>query len=65
MNIKVKTLVDMLAEMGMDKKTTTSALDSDEMDLFLDTLTRQNQIENLAEYLDGKATIISEEKENF
>ncbi len=63
MNIKVKTLVDMLAEMGMDKKTTSSALDSDEMDLFLDTITRENQIENLGEYLDGKATIVSEEKE--
>ena len=62
MNLKGKSLLDMLAEMGIDKKTGAS-LDSDEMDLFLDTITRKNQIENLADYLSGKARIISEEKE--
>ena len=50
MNLKGKSLMDMLTEMGIDKKTGAS-LDSDEMDLFLDTITRQNQIENLADYL--------------
>ena len=62
MNIKVKSLVDLLLEMGIDKKTGAS-LDSDEMDVFLESITRQNQIENLGEYLDGKATIVSEKKE--
>ncbi len=62
MNIKVKPLLDMLLEMGIDKKTGAS-LDGDELDVFMETVTRQNQIENLADYLDGKATIVSEEKE--
>ena len=61
-NIKLNTLVEMLLEMGIDKKTGAS-LEAEEFELFMDKLTRENQIENLDDYLDGKATIVSEEKE--
>ena len=56
MNIKPKEVTDFLKSIALDKKTV-DQLDADEWSLFLDRLTKQNQIENIDDYLDGKATL--------
>ena len=61
-NIKTKDLIDLLQSLGIDKKTGAS-LEDEEFEVFLQALTEQNQIENLSDYLSGKATIVSEAKE--
>ena len=61
-NIKAKDLIDFLQSLGIDKKTGAS-LDEEEFEIFFQKITEQNQIENLSDYLSGKATIVSEAKE--
>ncbi len=54
--MKSKDVLDAMKAMGLDKKTGGS-LDGGEWELFLCKMTLDNQIENLGDYLDGKATI--------
>ena len=56
MNIKSKEVTDFLKSIALDKKAG-DQLDADEWSLFLDRLTKANQIENIDDYLDGKATL--------
>jgi len=59
LSMKSKDLLDSLKKYGMEKKTGGS-VEVAEWELFLEKLTRENQIENLNEYLDGKATLTVE-----
>ena len=61
-DIKSKDLLAILAELGITKKSGAS-LDTDEFEALMQSLTLANQIENLDEYLSGKATILSSAKE--
>jgi len=61
LNMKKKDFEAMLAE--LDIKKTGTDLETEEFEVILQTLTLQNQIENLADYLSGKATIRPEEEE--
>ena len=54
--MKPKKITDFLKSIALDKKSGDS-LDTDEWSLFLDRLTKENQIENIDDYLDGKATL--------
>ncbi|MBR6795537.1 MAG: translation initiation factor IF-2 [Clostridia bacterium] len=56
MNMKPKEITDFLKSIALDKKSGDS-LDTDEWSLFLDRLTKENQIENIDDYLSGKATL--------
>ncbi|MBR2952366.1 MAG: translation initiation factor IF-2 [Clostridia bacterium] len=56
MNMKPKEITDFLKSIVLDKKSGDS-LDTDEWSLFLDRLTKENQIENIDDYLSGKATL--------
>ena len=56
-NMKSKEVIDVLAEAGMDKKTS-GTIDSEEFAVFLDHVTATNQISNMSDYLSGKAEII-------
>ena len=56
-NMKSKDVIDVLAEAGMDKKTS-GTIDSEEFAVFLDHVTATNQISNMSDYLSGKAEII-------
>ena len=54
--IASKDLVALLDSVGI-KKNTGGTLEGEEYDLFVALLTRENQIENLEDYLSGKATL--------
>ena len=54
--ISSKDLVALLDSVGI-KKNTGGTLEGEEYDLFVALLTRENQIENLEDYLSGKATL--------
>ena len=54
LGIKSKDLVEILAQNGVEAKTTQKALEPAEFDILFDTLTRANQISNIGDYLDGK-----------
>ncbi len=54
--LKAKDLIELLKGAGIEKKTGAS-LEANEMSVFLDTLTKKNQLENIDDYLDGKATL--------
>ena len=60
LSMKSKELLDSLKEFGMEKKTGGS-VEVAEWELFLNQLTRTRQIENLNDYLDGKATLTVEQ----
>ena len=55
--LKSKDIIDLLKTVGIEKKSGAS-LEGDELSVFLDTLTQENQIKNVDDYLDGKATLI-------
>ncbi len=55
-NMKTKEVAEALKAVNLDKKTGAS-LDAEEWNLFLTQLTKAHQLENLGDYLDGKATI--------
>ncbi|MCQ2386229.1 MAG: hypothetical protein MJ078_06110, partial [Clostridia bacterium] len=56
-----KDFLALLAKVGIGKKTGT--LEMSEWDAVLQCITLDNQIENLSDYLDGKATLLSEKPE--
>ncbi len=54
--LKAKDLIDLLRGAGIEKKTGAS-VEGNELSVFLDILTKTNQLENIDDYLDGKATL--------
>ena len=55
---KTKDVLDLLKAHGVDKKSGATLTEA-EFSLFLDALTAENQIENLDDYLSGKARILT------
>ena len=62
LGLKSKELVELLAENGVEAKTTQKALEPVEFDLLFESLTRANQITNIGDYLDGVTYIPSKLK---
>ena len=62
LGIKSKELVEILAQNGVEAKTTQKALEPAEFDILFETLTRANQISDIGDYLDGKTYIPSKLK---
>ena len=62
LGLKSKELVEILAQNGVEAKTTQKALEPAEFDILFETLTRANQISNIGDYLDGKTYIPSKVK---
>ena len=60
-DMKKKDFETMLDALGIKK--TGGELETEELEVFLQTITLQNQIVNLADYLSGKATLTVEGKE--
>ncbi len=58
-NLANKDILAILKESGLDKKSG-ATLDADEMSLFLDRLTSAHQMQNIDDYVSGKAKIIVE-----
>ncbi|MBR6708838.1 MAG: hypothetical protein IKL84_04080, partial [Clostridia bacterium] len=58
LNIKSKAIIDLLAEKKIEVKTQTT-LEGQDFNIFMDALTRQNQIEGIDDYLSGKTKIAS------
>ncbi len=58
-NIKSKDVVTYLKEHGIEKNVS-GTIEGVELDLFLEVLMQANQIENLDEYMSGKATLKSD-----
>ena len=56
-NIKAKDVLDLFKDTPVSKSTGGSLEDA-ELDLFLDLLTRANQLENLDDYVEGRAKIV-------
>ena len=61
LSMKKKDFESMLAE--LDIKKTGTDLEDEEFEAIMQTLTLANQIENLADYLEGRATLIPERAE--
>ena len=63
-DIKSKDVIDTFKELGVEKKSGGSA-DADEFELFLDHLTKKNQIKDLDAYREGRSKIksVTEKKE--
>ncbi len=61
MNMKSKEVLEVLAEKGIALKSS-SSLETEHFELLLDTLTRNNQIDNIGNYLDGVTYIPSKSK---
>ncbi|MBQ8352092.1 MAG: translation initiation factor IF-2 N-terminal domain-containing protein, partial [Clostridia bacterium] len=57
LGISNKTILELMKAAGVEKKTG-GALEDGELDLFFDRLTEENQLENLDEYISGKAKIV-------
>ena len=57
MSLSTKVILDLLKEGGVDKKTGAS-LEDGELDFFFDRITQANQLENMDDYVSGKAKII-------
>ncbi len=62
MGIKSKEVIDILSEKGLDVKTQ-KVLEPEEFDIFMETITKANQIENIDEYIDGVTYIPSKKKQ--
>ena len=58
-NMKGKDVLVALEECGIQKKTG-GTLEPVEFEIFIEYLTKKNEIRNLDDYLDGKATIVSD-----
>ena len=56
-NIKSKDILDILARVGLDGKTHMAILEPAEFNLFLETVTSENQISNIDDYVRGDAVI--------
>ncbi len=61
LGIKGKDITDLLGEKGFEVKSQTT-LEAVEFGLFLDTLTKANQIDNIDDYIDGVTYIPSKKK---
>ncbi len=57
LGIKSKEILTKLDDTGLTGKSTMATLDSDEFNLFFDSLTKENQIKSMDLYLDGKTYI--------
>ena len=57
--LKQKDIIDLLKTVGIEKKTG-GALEGEELDVFLAVLTLGNQLNNMKDYLTGKAILDSE-----
>ena len=62
LGMKSKDLVELLAQNGIEAKTTQKALEPLEFDLLFEQLTKENQIVNIGDYLDGVSYIPSKIK---
>ena len=56
-NMKTKDLVDFLAKCGMEGKTSTAVITTEEFSILLDKLTLENQTSQMAAYVAGNAYI--------
>ncbi len=61
LGLKGKDLIEILSKHGKEA-TAQKTLDSSEFDILFDTLTRENQIDDVGAYLDGKTYIPSKKK---
>ena len=61
-SMKSKEVLDTLLGLQIEKKSGAS-VDKEEFEIFVNSLTRKHQIENLEDYKSGKATIKAEKKE--
>ena len=59
-NLASKDILTLLKDIGLDKKSG-GTLEDEELSLFLDRLTSAHQLENMDDYVSGKAKIIVEE----
>ena len=57
LNLKSREVADMLSARGIEGKTTSAVLSSDEFSVLFDELTRQNQVESIDAYLQGDYVI--------
>ena len=62
--LKTKDIIDLLKTHGLEKKSG-ATLSEAEFSFFLDALTADNQIENLDDYLTGKARILCKPKPEY
>jgi len=62
LGLKSKELVEILAQNGIEAKSTQKALEPEEFDILFDSLTKANQISNIGDYLDGVTQIPSKVK---
>ena len=61
LEIKTKDIVELMAGAGVEVKTQ-KTLQPEEFDIFLNLVTKANQIDNIDEYLDGVTYIPSKVK---
>ncbi len=57
LGLKNKELVDVLTESGIEGKTHSGTLDTEEWGIVMDALTQRAQIDSIGDYLDGKVKI--------
>ena len=62
LGMKSKDLVELLAQNGIEAKTTQKALEPLEFDILFESLTQANQITDIGSYLDGVTYIPSKTK---
>ncbi len=62
LGVKSKELADILTAEGFEVKTTQRTLEPREFDILMEKLTRENQISNIEDYLDGVTRIPSKNK---
>ncbi len=60
LGLKNKDLLEVLSASGIDSKSHSASLDPEEFNLVMNALTERAQIDNIGDYLDGKAKIIVE-----
>ena len=58
-NMKAKDVSDAFKEIGFEKKNSGVAVEAEEFELFLNYITKRNQIKNLEAYTSGSVTIAS------
>ena len=59
---KSKDIVDLLVSKGIEVKNSQKTLETDEFDILFDTLTKENQITEIENYIDGITYIPAKEK---
>ena len=63
-NMKSKDVADAFKEIGFEKKNSSATVDAEELELFLNHMTRSHQIKDLDAYTSGsvKITVVAEKK---